>query len=186
MEYFIEEKDAEMPTINRNDIETKSNNNKKKIKLNNEFNNPIYLAEMFHIKPEYFEFVRKHAINGGTGKIEFPTQEDVNLSKRPRFVSTVSQNFLFYLFCKYLYIFTCFYIKSTSDNSNEIKFNKINIGFNKLNQIKSKNVQSTKEPLFINEILQNKVFNKNEFMSLQSIFFIYFFKLFFKLYIYYF
>lgn len=96
MEYFIEEK--EVDSINGIDIETKSNDKKQQFKLisNNDNTDPINLAEMFHIKPEYFEFVRKHAISGGTGKIEFPTQEDVNSSKRPRFVATVSISFIIF------------------------------------------------------------------------------------------
>lgn len=91
MEYFIEEKEAEMPPINGLEVETKMNDKNPKFKMisGDSMNNPINLAEMFHIKPEYFEFVRKHAINGGTGEIEFPTHEDVNSSKRPRFVATV-------------------------------------------------------------------------------------------------
>ncbi|KAL3121558.1 hypothetical protein niasHT_009035 [Heterodera trifolii] len=53
------------------------------------------LAKSLRIKPEYLEFVRNHAIRGGTGDIRFPpTEEDARDEhvKWPRFVSRNSEN----------------------------------------------------------------------------------------------
>uniref|UniRef100_A0A183CFR0 Ephrin RBD domain-containing protein n=1 Tax=Globodera pallida TaxID=36090 RepID=A0A183CFR0_GLOPA len=53
------------------------------------------LAKSLRIKPEYLEFVRNHAIRGGTGDIRFPPTEDDARDERvkwPRFVSRNSEN----------------------------------------------------------------------------------------------
>ncbi|KAI1726528.1 ephrin domain-containing protein [Ditylenchus destructor] len=53
--------------------------------------NHVNLADIFHINPEYLEFVRNHAVRGGTGEIRFPSDgqliDDPNTGKRPRFIS---------------------------------------------------------------------------------------------------
>uniref|UniRef100_A0A914H6F1 Ephrin RBD domain-containing protein n=1 Tax=Globodera rostochiensis TaxID=31243 RepID=A0A914H6F1_GLORO len=53
------------------------------------------LAKSLRIKPEYLEFVRNHAIRGGTGDIRFPPTENDARDERvkwPRFVSRNSEN----------------------------------------------------------------------------------------------
>lgn len=79
MEYLIEE----------NELNYNTTPEIKKIPLVSD--NNINLANLFHINPEYMEFVRNHAIRGGTGEIQFPlnNSNDTDSFKRPRFISRV-------------------------------------------------------------------------------------------------